>query len=77
MHLSDYLGSQERGRAKQLAEAMGVSKSYLSQMATGKVAVSPARCIEIEIATNKLVTRADMRPDDWQKIWPEFVPVNL
>lgn len=77
MRLSDYLGSQERGRAKQLAEAMGVSKSYLSQMAAGKVAISPARCIEIERATKKLVTRADLRPDDWRKIWPEFTTASL
>ncbi|EOU1312217.1 transcriptional regulator [Klebsiella quasipneumoniae] len=56
---------------------MGISKSYLSQMAAGKVAVSPARCIEIEKATGRMVTRADMRPDDWQKIWPEYMPGSL
>lgn len=77
MQLSDYLENQERGYAKQLAEILGVSKSYLSQLATGKASISPARCIEIEAATKGLVTRADMRPDDWRKIWPEFVPGNL
>lgn len=77
MHLSEYLEKQERGYAKQLAKNMGISKTYLSQMAAGKVAVSPARCIEIENATGRMVTRADMRPDDWQKIWPEYMPGSL
>lgn len=34
----------------------------------------PARhCPAIERATGGAVTRKDLRPDDWQDIWPELV----
>jgi len=30
-------------------------------------------CVAIERATGGVVTRKDLRPDDWWKIWPELV----
>ena len=30
------------------------------------------RCADIERATNGAVTRRDLRPDDWARIWPEL-----
>ncbi|MCW7764224.1 YdaS family helix-turn-helix protein [Photorhabdus sp. P32] len=41
-------------------------------MAHGYAPVPPARCFDIENATNGKVTRQDLRPHDWQKIWPEI-----
>lgn len=29
-------------------------------------------CARIEIATNGAVTRRDLRPTDWMRIWPEL-----
>ena len=29
-------------------------------------------CAPIEKATNSIVTRRDLRPNDWQRIWPEL-----
>ncbi len=72
MQLSQYF--LERGNAKFLAEKLGISKSYLSQMASGKSAISPERAIEIENHTRGVVTRADCLPDRWMNIWPEFTP---
>ena len=72
MELRKYIDTLERGKAKELAEVLEVSRSYLSQMASGKTAISPARCVDIEIATNRVVTRKDLRPNDWFKIWPEL-----
>lgn len=72
MELRKYIDTLERGKAKELAEVLEVSSSYLSQMASGKTAISPARCVNIEIATNRVVTRKDLRPNDWFKIWPEL-----
>jgi len=34
------------------------------------------RCYAIERATNGVVTRKDLRPDDWQEIWPELATTN-
>ncbi|MEQ4896299.1 YdaS family helix-turn-helix protein [Proteus terrae] len=72
MELKKYIDSLEWGGAKELADQLGISKSFLSQMASGVSAISPKRCVEIEIATNGAVTRRDLRPDDWYKIWPEL-----
>lgn len=72
MNLKAYLSTLERGGASRLADALGVSISFLSQMASGAAAISPARCVAIEQATNGTVTRRDLRPDDWQLIWPEL-----
>lgn len=72
MQLKQYIDELERGEAKKLAERLFVSSSYLSQMASGRCSISPARCVEIETATNGKVSRRDLRPDDWQKIWPEL-----
>jgi DNA-binding transcriptional regulator YdaS (Cro superfamily) len=72
MDIKTYTGS-ERGRATNLARALNISLSYLSQMASGECPISPERAVEIEKFTNKLVSRRDTHPDTWQKIWPELV----
>ncbi|EMH0466832.1 TPA: helix-turn-helix domain-containing protein [Providencia stuartii] len=72
MELKKYIDSLEWGGAKALADQLGVSKSYLSQMASGLSSISPKRCVEIELATNGAVTRMDLRPNDWNEIWPEL-----
>lgn len=71
MDLKTYISS-ERGRAAALAARLGVSPSYLSQMANGQSPISPERCVEIWRATNGEVTRPELRPDDWERIWPEL-----
>lgn len=73
MELKTYIDSLERGKVKELAASLGISSSYLSQMASGKTAISPTRCVEIETVTNREVSRKDLRPEDWDKIWPELV----
>lgn len=72
MDLKQYIDSLEWGGAKELADKLGVSKSFLSQMASGVSAISPKRCVEIEIATSSKVTRKDLKPDEWREIWPEL-----
>lgn len=71
MNLKEYIETQ-RGNASTLAAALGVSPSYLSQMAKEGGKVSPVRAVEIEAATDGAVTRKDLRPDDWGRIWPEL-----
>lgn len=71
MQLKAYIQST-RGNATALAEALGIPLTYLSQMSSGDRAVTPQRASEIELHTQKAVTRQEMRPDDWQAIWPEL-----
>lgn len=72
MDLRTYLAEQPRGSARKLANDLSVSPSYLSQLASGKTRRSPERCVQIERATGGQVTRRELRPDDWQQIWPEL-----
>ena len=73
MKLRDWL-SAERGRTKQLADALQVSGSIVTQWASGKP-VSAERCVPIETVTGHAVRRWDLRPDDWHGVWPELVGV--
>jgi DNA-binding transcriptional regulator YdaS (Cro superfamily) len=74
MILKSFLSGSKRGEAAELAKALGVSPSYLSQLASGNANISPIRAVEIEIATSGAVTRPELRPDDWHLIWPELIP---
>lgn len=72
MNLKKYITQLPRGEAKLFSKAIGVSPSYLSQMASGVASISPAISLAIERATAGAVTRADLRPDDYWLIWPDL-----
>jgi DNA-binding transcriptional regulator YdaS (Cro superfamily) len=69
---SDLLGSQLA-----LSKALGVTPVSVSQWLRPKASngrpVPPKQCVRIEQLTQGQVTRRDLRPDDWQEIWPELV----
>lgn len=66
----------ERGRGATLAASIGVSPVLVSQWSTGPRLPPIERCVAIERATDGQVTRRDLRPDDWQDIWPELAAGN-
>lgn len=76
MQLNDFLKAGGPKIRKELEQHLGISKSYLSQLATGRAAISPSRCIVIEAFTNGEVSRSDLRPGDWAEIWPDYKPKN-
>ena len=71
MKLAEYLES--RGAQAELARALNVSPVLVHQWATTRPVPIP-RVLSIEKATNGEVTRQDLRPDDWQDIWPDYIP---
>ncbi|WP_087131385.1 transcriptional regulator [Caballeronia pedi] len=71
MDLKTYFNSCPRGTLTWLAAMLDVSTSYLSQLASGRSPISPARCVLIERLTKGIVRRQDLRPHDWIEIWPE------
>lgn len=71
MKLSEYL-SQERGRAASLAKAIGAHPPDVTSWAKGKRQVPVPYGAAIEQATGGAVTRKDLFPDDWARIWPEL-----
>lgn len=50
----------------------GTSRAYLRLIAYGHKTASAEIAVRTETATKGEVTRQDLRPDDWQQIWPEL-----
>ena len=71
MKLSTYLGA-ERGRIAAVARAVGLAPAYLSQIVNGTRPVPAEHCAALERATGGAVRRWDLRPGDWDRIWPEL-----
>jgi DNA-binding transcriptional regulator YdaS (Cro superfamily) len=73
MNLSQYL-SLERGRQASLARAIGAHAPDISRWAAGTRPIPVEYGAAIEGATGGLVTRKEMFPNDWPRIWPELLP---
>lgn len=64
------------GGQAELARKLGVSPSAIQQWRTGLRPIPIQYCSAIEKATGGLVTRKDLRPDDWKTIWPELAGIT-
>jgi len=64
------------GGVTRLAFAIGVTQSAISNWKARGTKPNAVYCAAIERATNGLVTRRDLRPQDWHLIWPELAAVN-
>ncbi len=76
MDLKTYLARDGSLSVAQLAAAIGVKhEAQVRQWQHGYAdrLPSPLNCTAIERATGGVVTRRDLRPDDWHLIWPELV----
>lgn len=62
----------EVGSQTALAEMLGVSLSAVNQWVRGERPVPVQHCPAIERVTKGAVSRQDLRPRDWQAIWPEL-----
>lgn len=64
---------QEVGGVGKLAAAIGVGQPVVSNWVARGTTPDALYCVAIEQATKGVVTRRDLRPDDWHLIWPELV----
>ena len=71
MNLHEYL-SQERGRQASLAKAIGAHAPDISRWADGSRTIPFHFGAPIELATCGQVTRKEMFPCDWERLWPEL-----
>ena len=69
MRLDDYLKDKTN---IDLAKKLGVHASMVSQWKNGTRPIPLERVTDIEKATNGLVSRKDLRPNDWHRYWPEL-----
>lgn len=56
-----------------LAGVIGVKQQHVWNWLNRPGSVPIEHCAAIEKATAGAVTRRDLRPDDWHRIWPELV----
>jgi DNA-binding transcriptional regulator YdaS (Cro superfamily) len=72
-HMSDPLtrAAQACGGFSKLAGLLGVSPQAISNWRARGVPVE--HCAQIEIHASAAVTRRELRPDDWHRIWPELI----
>lgn len=59
-----------------LAKIVKKPASLLSQISCGTRSCNPALAVQIELATNGEVGRSELRPNDWQLIWPELTKAS-
>jgi DNA-binding transcriptional regulator YdaS (Cro superfamily) len=60
------------GSAAELARRIDVDPDFVRQWRNGSKPVPVRFTAAIELATDRKVTRQELRPDDWQSIWPEL-----
>lgn len=57
----------------ELATACEIAEQYLYQVLTGRREASPELCVRIESESNRRIRRWQLRPSDWNRIWPELI----
>lgn len=55
-----------------LAEKCGIGDDYLYQVLTGRKVGSPELCFSLEKQSEGALTRQQLRPTDFWKIWPDL-----
>ncbi len=71
--LLSYLRTIPRSLREEIAQSCDTSVAYIRKACNVGQLLSPARCVVIEQMSHGVVTRKDLRPDDWKLIWPELV----
>lgn len=64
------------GGPKAVIPLLGISQAGFYLYRNHKREFPTEYCAVLEAATNGLVTRRELRPDDWWKIWPELVDAD-
>jgi DNA-binding transcriptional regulator YdaS (Cro superfamily) len=63
MTLQEYFADKKRGAKDALAKDLGISRTWMSLVISGREVCSPELAVEIERLTDGAVTRKDLRPD--------------
>lgn len=75
--LRKYLkGLSDDAAREAFAKACGTSVGHLRNVCYGLRTLSPEHCVCIEKESGNEVTRRDLRPSDWWRIWPELVTAD-
>lgn len=72
MKFKTYFFSLSKSERKLFAEQVGTSVGHLNNFSYGYTTLSPVTCAAIEKKTDGAITRKDLRPEDFWKIWPDL-----
>jgi DNA-binding transcriptional regulator YdaS (Cro superfamily) len=72
MTLSEFFSAGGLGSVSKLAKHLGAHIPDVSRWASGIRPVPIRHCMAIEKFTKGAVTRKELRPNDWQLIWPDL-----
>lgn len=73
MDLKAFLKSLPDEPAREaFAAKCDTSVGHLRNIGYGQRPCAPALAVAIERESDKVVTRRDLCPDDWAKVWPEL-----
>lgn len=72
--LTDYINAMPEPDRQEFAKRCGTSVGYIRKIMSSRKPLffGPAICRKLECETGGLVTRKELRPNDWYEIWPEI-----
>lgn len=71
--LLTYFNNLDKDERAVLLSEIKMSENYLRRACSAGVKFSAERCVAIELATKGKVNRKDLRPNEWEAIWPELL----
>ena len=72
LNLKNYLNDKGHGGISELARKINAHINDVGCWARNKRSVPVKRCVQIEKLTDGVVTRRELRPDDYWEIWPDL-----
>lgn len=63
MTLIEYFQGEPIGAKKEMAEYLGITQAWMAMLIHNRAKCSPALAKKIELATQGMVTRKELRPD--------------
>lgn len=72
MKFKTYFFALSKSERQLFAGQVGTSVGHLNNFSYGYTSLSPVTCAAIEKQTGGEITRKDLRPEDFWKIWPDL-----
>lgn len=73
MDLKTYIGKLPADDREAFAVRCGTTPGHMRNVMYRQKSCAPDLAVGIERESGREVTRRDLRPDDWHRIWPELV----
>lgn len=70
--LLKFLNGLSKDAREAFAASCGTSVGYLRKAVSSGQLLNATTCVRIEQGSCGQITRQELRPDDWQNIWPEL-----